>query len=177
MFGRPWAGAGCRALAPIQSIVTAATSAAAKRRRAVRTVACSIEDGDRDRPDRQEEPCAYSSSGHVSASAPDDGSCPPTAPPVLGTKSTCHGRGACAAGGAAPSAATRRPTLRLDDSLHAVLRVAGAQSGRDRSIEPEGRRSRGGKWLINRIMVLAATVLPEHQGCHVDGSMARSHVR
>jgi hypothetical protein len=38
MFGRPWAGAGCRALAPIQSIVTAATRAAPKRRRAVRTV-------------------------------------------------------------------------------------------------------------------------------------------
>jgi len=28
------------------------------------------------------------------------GSCPRTAPPVLGTKNTCHGRRACAAGGA-----------------------------------------------------------------------------
>ena len=35
------------------------------------------------------------------------GSCPRTAPPVLGAKSDVDGRGACAAGGAAPSAATR----------------------------------------------------------------------
>ena len=35
------------------------------------------------------------------------GSCRRTAPPVLGAKSTCHVRGACGAGGAAPSGATR----------------------------------------------------------------------
>ena len=35
------------------------------------------------------------------------GSCRRTAPPVLGAQSVCHGSGACAAGGAAPSGATR----------------------------------------------------------------------
>ena len=53
---------------------------------------------------------------------PDRGSCRPAAPPVLGAKSTCHGRSACAAGGAAPPCATRRHPLRDVNSSDGVRR-------------------------------------------------------
>ena len=54
---------------------------------------------------------------HAIASAPDAGSCPPTAPPVLGAKCTCHGRGACAAGGAP----RRRPPVVLRSGSMTLL--------------------------------------------------------
>jgi RecB family exonuclease len=43
----------------------------------------------------------------ISGIGDERGSCRRTAPPVLGAKGTCHEEGACAAGGAAPSGATR----------------------------------------------------------------------
>ena len=49
------------------------------------------------------------------------GSCPRTAPPVLGAKSPCHGCGACAAGGAAPFAATHRGRKNVTSGLNAFM--------------------------------------------------------
>jgi hypothetical protein len=64
------------------------------------------------------------------------GSCPRTAPPVLGAKSTCHGRGACAAGGAAPSAVTHR--LRSGSTIgHDRLASPIVRKSFEKTIEPE----------------------------------------
>jgi hypothetical protein len=49
------------------------------------------------------------------------GSCPRAAPPVLGATRTCHERGACAAGGAAPLAAT--PPRAEDCRIRAMTRA------------------------------------------------------
>ena len=55
------------------------------------------------------------------------GSCRPAAPPVLGAKSDVDGRGACAAGGAAPPGATRSPSQR--ESLRKTVRSEGWTQG------------------------------------------------
>ena len=60
------------------------------------------------------------------------GSWPRTAPPVLGATNICHGDGACAAGGAAPSAATRVSRLERCD-------VAPSSQPSDRSALPVSR--------------------------------------
>ena len=54
------------------------------------------------------------------------GSCRGFPPPVLGAKSACHGRGACAAGGGAPTRATRSRLAALSTQVSSGSSLARA---------------------------------------------------
>jgi hypothetical protein len=78
-------------------------------------------------------------------------SCPRTAPPVLGAKSACDGCGACAAGGAAPFAATHRGRKSVASGLAII----------SRSMTTAIRWTvRGGGWTIGRMNAVCSRFAP-----------------